>query len=158
MKKNLLIISISTFIILYASAENRIQAFRFDQSQTQTISLSAGLGSRLLLPCPVLEVLVGRTEDLKAEISPNDPKVVYLNLKKTLSSPTNLIVTCENNRNVFVFDIVPSNQNHQDIVEIRSSYGRPEYSEAQRASLIEIKEVPSSAVVLKKPIVVEKGN
>ena len=133
---------------------DRIQSWRVDQSQVRAIHLAPGLGSILLFPCNLIEAFVGRSEDLKAQVSPNDKKVLFLNLKLNSSLPTNLIVRCEGERNTFVFDVVPSRSRHQDQVEIRSFHGRPKMQD----HISPVLEKKSSKLVLKTPKLMEKGS
>ncbi|MGE3760574.1 MAG: hypothetical protein AB7H97_22610, partial [Pseudobdellovibrionaceae bacterium] len=124
MKKLSFVISLLVSSTAATSVE-RIQATRFDRSQVKRIYLSPGLGSIVLFPCALIEVFVGRSDDLKVQISPNDKKTLFLNLKLNASLPTNLIAKCEPERNVFVFDVIPDRAKHQDVVEIRSFFGSP---------------------------------
>lgn len=123
--KRLLLVTNLFFSNLAMATIERIQTTRFDRSQVMRIYLAPGLGSILLFPCGLLEVFVGRSEDLKVQISPTDKKTLYLNLKQNTSLPTNVIAKCEPERNIFVFDVIPSKAKHQDVVEIRSFYGSP---------------------------------
>ncbi len=135
---------------------DRIQAVRVDKGQVQRIYLAPGLGSILLFPCALQEVFIGRSEDLKAQISPNDKKTLFLNLKLNSSLPTNVIAKCSPENSIFVFDVIPSRSKHQDLVEIRSSYGRPNFSVGHR--LIEsTQESPRNKLVVKSPVLIEKG-
>ena len=159
MKNLLFVISLSP-LITNAEAPDRIQSMRFDKSQVQRIYLAPGLGSILLFPCGLQEVFIGRSEDLKAQISPNDKKALFLNLKLNSSLPTNVIVKCSPERSIFVFDIIPSKTRHQDLVEIRSSFGRPNNSSFGSAMLKnEIVKKPATInrFILKKPVLVENG-
>lgn len=155
MKKTLLIISLIYSAICWA-APSRIQSLRFDQAKTQTIYLTPGLGSVVLFPCPLVEVFVGRSEEIKVQISPNDRKSLFLNLKKNASQPTNMICRCSDNRSIFVFDLVPSQNRHQDVVELRSSFGRPEFVDGVKLKPID-SETSKKTVVLKSPIMIEEG-
>jgi hypothetical protein len=156
MKKNLLITSFVIVFAIITNAANRIQAFKVDRRESKAIYLSPGLGSVVIFPCPLIEVFVGRSEELKAQISPNDRKTLFLNLKKNVSVPTNLIVRCEELRTIFVFDIVPSLSRHQDVVEIRNFFGRPDLEESQKSPVTELKEV-NRAVIIKKPEIIGRG-
>lgn len=153
MKNLLFVISFLTFP---AIAQERIQSMRFDKSQVQRIYLAPGLGSVVLFPCGLQEVFIGRGEDLKAQISPNDKKTLFLNLKLNSSLPTNVIVKCSPEKSIFVFDVIPSRTRHQDLVEIRSSYGRPNLTGGQR--LEQVSQVKSvNRMIVKAPVLIEKG-
>ncbi len=153
MKNLLFVISFLTFP---AIAQERIQSMRFDKSQVQRIYLAPGLGSVVLFPCGLQEVFIGRGEDLKAQISPNDKKTLFLNLKLNSSLPTNVIVKCSPEKSIFVFDVIPSRTRHQDLVEIRSSYGRPNLTGGQ--GLEQVSQVKSvNRMIVKAPVLIEKG-
>ncbi len=143
------LISISAFANV-----DRIQSLRFDRGNVQTIYLAPGLGSMIIFPCALQEVFIGRSEDLKSQISPNDKKVLFLNLKLNSSLPTNVIARCENEKNAFVFDVIPSRAKHQDVVEIRSSFGSPinRQLQAQKPT----KTLPNKYVIA-KPIQISEG-
>jgi len=151
MKKLLFVISL---LVAFPSLGQvgRIQATRFDRSQVMRIYLAPGLGSLVLFPCALIEVFVGRGEDLKAQISPSDKKTLFLNLKLNSSLPTNMIAKCEPERNVFVFDVIPSKTQHQDLVDIRNAFGGPVI---QGAKAIDPK--PKNKVVLRAPVLMKAG-
>ncbi|GIL17047.1 MAG: hypothetical protein BroJett040_07980 [Oligoflexia bacterium] len=157
MKNLLLVISVATGALAdTAQAQvERIQSLRFDRSQVQRIYLAPGLGSILLFPCGLVEIFVGRSEDLKAQISPNDKKTLFLNLKLNSSLPTNIIAKCESDRSVFVFDVIPSRNKHQDVVEIRNFYGRPHFAERSTVKTSENKS--SRRLVVKARSLLDKG-
>lgn len=135
---------------------DRIQSVRVDKGQVQRIYLAPGLGSVVLFPCALQEVFIGRSEDLKAQISPNDKKTLFLNLKLNSSLPTNVIVKCSPENSIFVFDVIPNRNKHQDLVEIRSSYGRPNYQGDQRM-VEDTQNKTAGKVVVKAPVLIQKG-
>lgn len=146
-----------SFISVNVVAQERIQSMRFDKSQVQRIYLAPGLGSIVLFPCGLQEVFIGRGEDLKAQISPNDKKTLFLNLKLNSSLPTNVIVKCSPEKSIFVFDVIPNRIKHQDLVEIRSSYGRPNLINGQRLEQVtQVKTV--NRLILKAPVLVKNGD
>lgn len=151
MKKLLFVISIISNVVQAESVE-RIGSIRFNKGSVERIYLAAGMGSVVLLPCGIEEVFVGRSDDLKVQISPNDKKTLFLNLKLNASLPTNVIIKCEIDKNVFVFDVIPSKTRHQDLVEIRSHFGRP-----NRKDLIIQKESVPNRFVIKKPELISEG-
>ncbi len=134
----------------------RIQSTRFDRSQVMRIYLAPGLGSLVLFPCALVEVFVGRGEDLKAQISPSDKKTLFLNLKLNSSLPTNMIAKCEPERNVFVFDVIPSKSQHQDLVDIRNVFGRPSMM-GRKPTELSKKDQSKGRLVLKSPVLIDKG-
>lgn len=137
-------------------AQERIQSMRFDKSQVQRIYLAPGLGSIVLFPCGLQEVFIGRGEDLKAQISPNDKRTLFLNLKLNSSLPTNVIVKCNPEKSIFVFDVIPSRTRHQDLVEIRSSYGRPNLINGQRLERVS-QTTTVNRLIVKAPVLIENG-
>lgn len=149
MKNLLLVISFAAAGALAGTkaSVDRIQATRFDRASVKRIYLAPGLGSIVLFPCALVEVFIGRSEDLKAQISPNDKKTLFLNLKLNTSLPTNMIVKCEGDRNVLVFGVIPSKNKHQDVVEIRSTFGRPK---SQETNLVPLQNTSASKVVVLK--------
>ena len=150
-----LLFAISLFSVS-VMAQERIQSMRFDKSQVQRIYLAPGLGSIVLFPCGLQEVFIGRGEDLKAQISPNDKKTLFLNLKLNSSLPTNVIVKCSSEKSIFVFDVIPSRTRHQDLVEIRSSYGRPNLMNGQRLEQVSQAKTINRLIV-KTPVLMENG-
>lgn len=152
--KNLLFV-ISLFTI--NAHADRIQSLRFDKSQVQRIYLAPGLGSIVLFPCALEEVFVGRTDDLKVQISPNDKKTLFMNLKLSSSLPTNVIVKCSPDRSIFVFDVIPNKIRHQDFVEIRSSFGRPNMLGGPSIQQI-TKTKSNQRLILKSPVLIENGD
>lgn len=149
------------FISLAALADvksrvERIQSLRFDIGQVQKMYLAPGLGSIVIFPCALQEVFVGRGEDLKAQISPNDKKTLFLNLKLNSSLPTNVIAKCYPEKIIFVFDVIPNRDRHQDLFEIRSSFGRPQLVTENRNQHF-IAEKTSVRRVVQSPILIEKG-
>ena len=155
MKKLFLAISIIT---TNSFAEiNRIQSMRFDHSSVQRIYLAPGLGAVVIFPCMLQEVFIGRGEDLKTQISPNDRKTLFLNLKLNSSYPTNVIAKCTPEKSVFVFDVIPSKSLHQDLIEIRSSFGRPSYLGGHNFQEI-TKAKSLNKLVVKAPLLIQKGS
>jgi len=155
MKKLLFIISLFSVLPAMGQVE-RIKATRFDRGQVMRIYLAPGLGSLVLFPCALIEIFVGRGEDLKAQISPSDKKTLFLNLKLNSSLPTNMIARCEPERNVFVFDVIPSKSQHQDLVDIRNAFGGPSLS-GVRPTDVSKQNSQKGRVVLKGPVLMDKG-
>ncbi len=156
MKKILFVTSLVLIPYLALSQVERIQSTRFDRSQVKRIYLAPGLGSIVQFPCALVEVFVGRSEDLKAQISPSDKKTLFLNLKLNSSLPTNIIAKCEVERSVFVFDVIPSRVKHQDVVEIRSSFGNPKLSGQIPIAFSKASKLRNK-YVLKSPTLVGRG-
>lgn len=154
--KKLLFATNFLFVVSALGQVERIQSTRFDRSQVMRIYLAPGLGSLVLFPCALVEVFVGRGEDLKAQISPSDKKTLFLNLKLNSSLPTNMIAKCEPERNVFVFDVIPSKSQHQDLVDIRNVFGRPSMVGRKPTDLSKDGN-EKGRLVIKSPVLVDKG-
>ena len=150
--KKLLFISLISYTQVFAGVE-RLQSVRINKAQVQRLYLAPGLGSILTFPCSIQEAFLGRSEDLKAQISPNDKRVLFLNLKLNSSLPTNVIVKCFPERNIFVFDVIPNKSKHQDLVEVRGSYGTPKRTDL----IVESVQPKFSKIVIKKPVLIGKG-
>lgn len=155
MKKLLFVTNLLFFVPAMGQVE-RIQSTRFDRSQVMRIYLAPGLGSLVLFPCALVEVFVGRSEDLKAQISPSDKRTLFLNLKLNSSLPTNMIAKCEPEKNVFVFDVIPSKSQHQDLVDIRNVFGRPSMVGRKPIELSKSEKM-KGRLVLKSPVLIDKG-
>jgi hypothetical protein len=155
MKKILFVTS--TLIALRAPCEvERIQSLRFDRGVAEKVYLAPGLGSVIQFPCALQEVFVGRSEDVRAQISPTDKRTLFLNLKLNASLPTNIIAKCEAQKNVFVFDVIPSKLRHQDVVEIRSSFGGP-VQKSMGSPFSKSQDQALKKLVIKKPVLVSHG-
>lgn len=156
MKKLLFVTNLLFFVPALGQVE-RIQSTRFDRSRVMRIYLAPGLGSLVLFPCALVEVFVGRGEDLKAQISPSDKKTLFLNLKLNSSLPTNMIAKCEPERNIFVFDVIPSKSQHQDLVDIRNVFGRPSMMDRKPTEVSKNEQV-KVRLVLKSPVLIDRGS
>lgn len=104
----------------------RISSSNHNLSAVDKIYVSAGLVSVLEFPQNIIEVRVGDISSVKAIISQTSPKELTIYLSNSQAKASNLIVRSE--KKVYVFDIVPSNNNHQDYVKIKGSLGSPNYS------------------------------
>ena len=113
----------------FSNAEDsikRVQSMIFDKGSPQKIYLHPGLGSVITFPCFVSDSFLGDESQAEIRPSPSNRKIILLSLKSQASRATNLIVRCEGQLSHFVIDIVPSNKTHQDVLEIRAAFGRPE--------------------------------
>ena len=108
------------------STIKRVQSMIFDKGSPQKIYLHPGLGSVITFPCFVSDSFLGDESQAEIRPSPSNRKIILLSLKSQASRATNLIVRCEGQLSHFVIDIVPSNKTHQDVLEIRAAFGRPE--------------------------------
>lgn len=106
-----------------AQNPERITAIHFNKGKVERIYMAPGLATALTFPCDLDEATVGRDEDLKAKVSPTSKRHLSLFLATSVSLPTNLIVRCGDKQELYVFDVVPSVINHQDVLRITGSYG-----------------------------------
>lgn len=128
--KKIFLISLLAPIMAQASTK-RIQSVLFDKGLPHKIYLHPGLGSVVIFPCFVSDSFLGDESQVDVRPSPSTRKNLLLNLKSNASKPTNLIIRCEGQLTHFVLDIIPSGTTHQDILEIRAAFGRPEIKDAE---------------------------
>nr|BFD69036.1 hypothetical protein HAGR004_40580 [Bdellovibrio sp. HAGR004] len=131
-----------------AASPKRIQSVMFDKGTPHKIYLHPGLGSVITFPCFVSDSFVGDESQAEVRPSPSTRKNLLLSLKSHASKATNLIVRCEGQQSHFVLDVVPSSTSHQDILEIRAAFGRPELIE------IENLKAPARSEMLPKKVVI----
>ncbi|MBC7457828.1 MAG: hypothetical protein H7235_06090 [Bdellovibrionaceae bacterium] len=99
----------------------RIESKYVSAGESSKIYLKPGLVSVLEFPYPILEVRIGNPAELKGAISQVSPKEITLYLKSSHSRITNLIVRSD--KKLFIFDVIPSESQHQDYVRISGSLG-----------------------------------
>lgn len=118
----MLFFSLFLFNISFAEV-HRVSSTQTDLSKVQKIYLSPGLVSLIEFPSNIVEVRVGNPESVKAIISQASPKELTLLLNHQNSVPSNLIVRAE--KRVFIFDLVPSQTQHQDFIKVSGAFGAP---------------------------------
>ncbi|MGZ3769353.1 MAG: hypothetical protein ACXVCP_08495 [Bdellovibrio sp.] len=135
----------------------RIQSVLFDKGNPHKIFLHPGLGTVITFPCFVSDSFLGDESQAEIKPSPSNRKNLLLSLRSTASRATNLIVRCEGQHSHFVLDIVPSKIIHQDILDIRAAFGRPELIELETQKKIESKtETPQTKkIVIMAPKLLE---
>lgn len=101
-----------------------------DLSSAQRISISPGRVAVLTLPETIAETKVGAPSNLKAVISTTDPSELTLFWVARTRTQTNLIV--RTTKRVFVFEIIPDLNRHQDYLKIQSAFGSPTTSNNSR--------------------------
>lgn len=112
--------------VIHTRAEltpTRISSSLVNLGEVHKIFLAQGLVSVIQLPYPVTEVKVGNPNDVQVQISKTLPSELTLILKRGNAKATNLIARC--GARTFVFDLIPSQKTHQDLVKISGSYGAP---------------------------------
>lgn len=148
--KKMFLISLLLFQSAAASPK-RIQSVMFDKGSPHKIYLHPGLGSVITFPCFVSDSFVGDESQAEVRPSPSTKRNLLLSLKSHASKATNLIVRCEGQQSHFVLDVVPSSTNHQDILEIRAAFGRPELAETDNLKATEKSETSPKKVVITAP-------
>lgn len=108
---------------------SRVSSAHSNLSLVDKIFLSPGRVSLIEFPQNIIEVRVGNPRSVKALISQVSPKEFTVYLASGASVPSNLIVRSE--KKVFVFDVVPSKNNHQDYIKIRGAFGTPNFTQPQ---------------------------
>lgn len=129
----MLLYKLTTSVIILAAplianavtGTSRIESTYKDLGSVQKIYLSSGLFSVIEFPKPITEV-IGQTKYLKVDISPTTPNAMTVFLLMPTNQPQNLIVRSE--KRVYIFDIIPSRNTHQDYVKISGAFGGPSLS------------------------------
>lgn len=98
----------------------RISKINKSLNEVDRIYLAPGLVSVIEMPSPILEVRVGDPRSVRVMLSTVSPKEMTLSLGHSGASATNLIVRTD--RRAFVFDLLPSKTNHQDLVKVRGGF------------------------------------
>lgn len=131
---NIIIIGLLSLLSTKALATlERISSIYKDIGRVEKIYLHSGFISVLEFPDPILEVRLGNNKSLKAEISQVSPKELSLFLIKGTASATNLIV--RSNQKLYVFDVIPSKETHQDYVKVLSGFGSPKLATAPKIKI-----------------------
>lgn len=111
--------SILIGVFCFAGPE-RISKIQKDLTQVDRIYLAPGLVSVIELPQPVIEVRIGNPQAVKVQVSTVSPRELTIYLTQASIPPTNLIVRTD--KRAFVFDVIPSRANHQDVIRITSGH------------------------------------
>lgn len=113
---------------------NRISALDIDVSKVTRIKLAPGLVSVIEFKEPMSEVFVGNDASVKAKISKTKPNLVAVSLARGGVEPTNLIAfySGEKKKVPVIFEVIPSNNTHQDYVKVVGTYGAPEVESTSR--------------------------
>jgi hypothetical protein len=85
--------------------------------------LYPGRSGLIDFPCSIISATPGPGKDVELKVGATNAKEVHIFLRTGASEPTNMIVRCQ--EAVFVFDIIPSTQSHQDYLQIVGYYGSP---------------------------------
>ena len=151
--KSMSLVLISLFTVT-SFARDRISDLNAKRYQPNPIYLSTGLVSILNFPCEVEMVIVGNEVDAKALISPSDKKIVIVIISRVSAQATNLVAKCQNRKKHFVFDLVPSRTNHQDVVYINTTGFVISKAELMDQSKIK---GSTSSIEVKEPKLIRRG-
>lgn len=118
--------SIITLLPLFAISSElpRIGSLKFNSNIVQKVFVTEGRSSVFIFPCPVKTYSTGPTKDIEAALNERDSTYLEVWLGKVNSQPAGLKVFC--NDSYFVFDIVPSQVNHQDIIKVSATNSIPQ--------------------------------
>lgn len=121
-----IVFSIITLVpILAISSElPRIGSLKFNSNIVQKVFVTEGRSSVFIFPCPVKTYSTGPTKDIEAALNERDSTYLEVWLGKVNSQPAGLKVFC--NDSYFVFDIIPSQINHQDIIKVSATNSIPQ--------------------------------
>ncbi len=113
------------FLILITSelkaSVPRIENFDLNRKSVSKIYISFSKALIIRFPEAIEEIRLGLPNFYEAEISKIYKKEITLHLIENIKIPSNLIVRTASS-NVYVFDLVPSAINHQDVVFIDDSF------------------------------------
>jgi len=151
---NVILFSLFSFFSLskpIQAAPKRIQSIAFDKGETHRIFVVPGLASVIKFPCFGADALSGDESQVSVRFSPTTKKELQISMRSSFSRPTNLIVRCEGQSDHFVFDLIPSRSIHQDVLDVRIGYGRPDF--VSENVPIAAKTIPKKIVVKEKELV-----
>jgi hypothetical protein len=152
--KTLTIIKIVLWFQSACFAANRISETHLEKKSINRIEISPGLVSVLRLRCNVEVAFVGNENEVTVSVNPVELSSIIISSKSTLSEPTNLIVKCKKRKDYFVFDLIPNNRNHQDVIE-SSFLGGSEFIKIE--SKTQNTKMKSQIIEVKKPTLIKKG-
>ncbi len=134
---SVLLVVISTPCLAAPSKPKRISGHILDLGEVHSIYMVGGMATLIILPTSVTGIRIGNPDAIQY-FRPDKPEnEVTLVLKDASAKPTNLIL--ESGRRRFVFDLIPSSQIHQDIVDVVGAFGAASL-ESSNMELIESSE------------------
>ncbi len=104
-----------------ANSVERIENFDIDRKRVNKIYIAFAKACVIRFPDTVEEIRVGIPQLYTAETSKTYAREITLNLSQESKNPSNLIVRTTN-EDIYVFDLVPSKHNHQDVVYVDDSF------------------------------------
>lgn len=124
-------------IIIISSFSNadvlRIENFDLNRKEVAKVYMSFSKATIIRFPEAIEEVRLGLPNFYEAEISKLFKKELTLHLIQNVNIPSNLIVRTTS-ETIFVFDLVPSNINHQDVVFVDNSFYPVRRNSSQKIS------------------------
>ena len=106
----------------------RIENFDLNRKAVSKIYISFSKALIIRFPEAIDEIRLGLPNFYEAEISKIYKKEITLHLTENIKIPSNLIVRTTSSK-VYVFDLVPSMINHQDVVFIDDSFYPQKFNE-----------------------------
>ncbi len=117
----------------------RISSQIMDLGRAYPVYMVAGMATLLVLRGPVTGIRTGNPESIQY-FRPDKPEnEVTVVLKNQNAKPTNLIL--RSGKKIYVFDIVPSKNIHQDVLEVVGDFGGAQLNDSN-AELIDSSEAP----------------
>ena len=109
-------------------APRRISSKLVDLGKVQPIYMVAGMATLIEIPGPVTGIRTGNPDSIQY-FRPDKPEnEVTVILKNQNAKPTNLIL--RSGKKKYVFDLVPSQNIHQDTIEVIGDFGGAELEDA----------------------------
>jgi hypothetical protein len=96
----------------------RIDSVVVYKKESFHLEMVPGLATLMRFPCRVERAIEGNKSVSEVVLNEQFPKDIVVSLKAGTKLATNLIVTCTNNPNPFVFDIHPNQNHHRDVLVI----------------------------------------
>lgn len=129
-----------SFLSVFANP--RISSTYVDIGKPIKYYLYPGRSGLIDFPCSIISATPGPGKDVELKVGATNAKEVHIFLRTGASEPTNMIVRCQ--EAVFVFDIIPSTQKHQDYLQIIGYFGSPNIQGVSEAKSIKFERKKSS--------------
>ncbi|MGK5085093.1 hypothetical protein WDW37_17535, partial [Bdellovibrionota bacterium FG-1] len=123
----------------------RISSQIMDLGRAYPVYMVAGMATLIILPGSVTGIRTGNPEAIQY-FRPDKPEnEVTVVLQNQAAKPTNLIL--RSGKKIYVFDVVPSKNVHQDVLEVVGDYGGAGFvgfsgGHEERAELIDSSDSP----------------
>jgi hypothetical protein len=123
MQCNKICLLLSFLVPQLCYATPRIEARIVDLGEIHQIKMVVGMLTTILIPGNVTGVRLGNPSAMTFKVPESPKNEVSLWLNAKLPRPTNLQIVSGNKR--YVFDVIPTISEHQDIVKVVGTYGGP---------------------------------